>query len=251
MNISRTLFRYQTQPDANIALTKRLQELAREWPRAGHPKLHALIRREGVVVNHKRTERLYALLKLSLRQKHRKRKRSSLRLVLPTPTYRNERWSMDFMSDSLASGRPLRLLTIVDQFTRESPWIEVNRSLTSKAVVRVLEQLASSYGLPKAITVDNGPEFTSRVMGEWCDKNEVQLHFIKPGKPIENAFIESFNARVRDECLNQNLFMNIDDARLRIEAWRNQYNQRRPHGSLNQLTPAEFAAIHGKNMVTA
>ncbi len=157
----------------------------------------------------------------------------------------------DFMSDSLASGRPIRLLTIVDQFTRESPWIEINRSLTSTSVVCVLEQLASFYGLPKAITVDNGPEFTSKVMAEWCDKNEVQLHFIKPGKPIENAFIESFNARVRDECLNQNLFMNIDHARLRIEAWKNQYNQRRPHGSLNQLTPTEFAAIHGKNMVTA
>lgn len=119
MRISRTLFRYQTKPDASIALMKRLQELAREWPRAGHPKLHALIRREGMHVNHKRTERLYALLKLSLRKNNRTRKRSGLRLVLPAPTYRNERWSMDFMSDSLASGRPFRLLTIVDQFTRE------------------------------------------------------------------------------------------------------------------------------------
>lgn len=117
-------------------------------------------------------------------------------------------------------------------------------------VLSVLERLAQTYGLPKAITVDNGPEFTSKVMTEWCDKNGVQLQFIKPGKPIENAFIESFNALVRDECLNQNLFMNIDDARLRIEAWRKRYNQRRPHGSLNQLTPNEFAAIHGKNMVS-
>ena len=134
MNISRTLFRYQTKPDANVALMRRLQELAREWPRAGHPKLHALIQREGMIVNHKRTERLYSLLKLSLRQKRRKRKRCGLRLVLPAATARHERWSMDFMSDSLASGRPFRVLTIVDQFTRECPWIEVNRSLTSSSV---------------------------------------------------------------------------------------------------------------------
>ena len=166
------------------------------------------------------------------------------RIELPEANRPNERWSMDFVHDQLAGGRRIRVLTIVDLFTRECPAIEVDTSISGRRVSRVLDRLMFMRGLPDSITVDNGPEFASRAMDEWAYKRGVKLDFIRPGKPIDNAYIESFNGRLRDECLNDNWFLSLDDARDRIERWRVDYNRERPHSSLNNLTPKEFAEKH-------
>lgn len=241
LGIGRSLLQYTPRPDRNAALRARLKELAEARRRFGSPRLHVLLRREGWVVNHKRVERLYRQEGLSLRRKRRKKAASQLRVVLPAPQQTNERWSMDFVTDSLTTGRRFRSLTIVDDHTRESVAIEVDFSLTGERVTRVLQRLSMTRGLPKTITVDNGPEFSGRALDAWAYQKGIKLHFIRPGKPVENAYIESFNGRFRDECLNENLFQTIDEARAVIEAWRTDYNRHRPHSSLGNLTPEEFA----------
>src|SRR2546429_222406 len=153
----------------------------------------------------------------------------------------NERWAMDFVSDCVATGRVIRMLTIVDGCTRECPAIEVDTSLGGLRVRRVLDRIASERGLPEAIVLDNGPEFRSRALGAWSEERGVRLEFIQPGKPVQNAYVESFNGRLRDECLNANWFTSLSDARRKIEAWRQDYNQQRPHSSLDYVPPAEFA----------
>jgi putative transposase len=163
------------------------------------------------------------------------------RIELSAPERPNQRWSMDFVQDQLADGRRFRTLTIVDSFTRECPALEVDTSLGGKRVARVLDRLAFLRGLPEAITIDNGPEFTSNALDEWAYRNNVKLDFIRPGKPIENAYIESFNGKFRDECLNDNWFLSLEDARKIVEAWRIDYNRHRPHSSLDNLTPMEYA----------
>jgi putative transposase len=207
----------------------------------GAPRLHVLLRREGWAVNHKRVERLYRQEGLSLRRKRRKKAASHLRVVLPAPTRINERWSMDFVTDSLVNGRRFRALTIVDDHSRESVAIESDFSLTGERVARLLDRLEAMRGLPEVITVDNGPEFAGRALDAWAYARNIKLHFIRPGKPVENAYIESFNGRFRDECLNEHVFRTIDEARIVIEAWRDDYNRHRPHSSLGNLTPEEFA----------
>jgi len=223
------------------ALRRRLRELAEERRRFGCPRLHLLLRREGMMVNHKRTERLYREEKLSLRIRRRKKTAARARVQLPRPSAPNQRWSMDFASDSIVTRRRFRALAIVDDYSRECPAIEVDTSLGGVRVVSVLERLAEARGLPEAITVDNGPEFTGRALDEWAYRRGVKLDFIHPGKPVENAFVESFIGRLRDECLNENWFLSIRDARSTIEAWRQDYNEIRPHSSLDNLTPAEYA----------
>ena len=221
-------------------LLERLRELALERSRFGYKRLHVLLRREGFLVNHKRVYRLYR--REGLMVKRRKRKRVALpRSPLPLPGGPNERWSMDFVTDTLADGRAIRTLNIVDDFTRECRAIEVDTSLPGLRVARVLERLRLQHGLPKTIVVDNGPEFSGRLLDAWAYQRAVKLHFIQPGKPIQNAFVESFNARFRDECLNEHWFMGLADARERIEDWRQDYNTRRPHRSLGQLAPEEYA----------
>lgn len=199
------------------------------------------MRRERLVVNHKRTERIYKELGLAIRTKKRKKLVNGLRLALPVPTKPNEIWAADFIFDSLRSGQRLKCLTLIDLFTRECLAIEANSSIPGSAVVSVLEKLNCIRGKPDILVVDNGPEFTSRALGEWAMEREVNLSFIRPGKPIENAYIESFNGRFRDECLNENWFSSLTQARQIIEDWRNDYNEDRPHSGLNGLTPAEFA----------
>ena len=222
------------------ALRKRMRELSEQRRRFGSPRIHVLLKREGFVVNHKRTERIYAEEGLSLRIRKRKKRAAMVRLVLPSPRRPNQRWSMDFVQDQLADGRRFRTLTIVDSFTRECPALEVDTSIGGKRVARVLDRLAFLRGLPEAITIDNGPEFTSNALDEWAYRNNVKLDFIRPGKPIENAYIESFNGKFRDECLNDNWFLSLHDARKTIEAWRIDYNRHRPHSSLDNLTPMEY-----------
>jgi putative transposase len=222
-------------------LRKRMRALAERRRRFGSPRIHVLLKREGLVVNHKRTERIYAEEGLSLRVRKRKKRVAMARIELTSPDRPDQRWSMDFVQDQLADGRRFRVLTIVDAFTRECPALEVDTSIGGKRVARVLDKLAFLRGLPEAITIDNGPEFTSNAFDEWAYRNNVKLDFIRPGKPIENAYIESFNGKLRDECLNDNWFLSLNDAREIIEDWRMDYNRHRPHSSLDNLTPAEYA----------
>ena len=216
---------------------ERLKELAQERPRFGYPRLHILLRREGWPINRKKVYRLYCEEKLKLRPKKRKRIASSLRVPLEAATTANQIWTMDFVSDTLSCGRRFRALSIVDAYSRECLNLEVDTSLPGERVVRVLERLREWRGLPQVIQVDNGPEFTGRRLDEWAYKNRVKLHFIEPGKPIQNAYIESFNGRLRDECLNAEWFGTLREAQQIIEKWREDYNQQRPHSALGNLPP--------------
>ena len=225
-----------------------MRELAEQQKRFGSPRLHILLKREGLVVNHKRTERLYHEEGLALRKKRRRKGATGIRVVMIPPEKRNERWSMDFVTDSIVNGRHFRALVIVDDYSRECPAIEVDTSLGGRRVVSVLEKLAESRGLPEVITMDNGPEFAGRALDEWAYRKGVKLNFIRPGKPIENAYAESFIGRFRDECLNENWFINLNHARQVIESWRLDYNEDRPHTSLGGLTPYEFVGNCGKTL---
>jgi putative transposase len=207
-----------------------------------------VLRREGFLINHKRTERIYRSEKLNLRIRRRKKFASVIRTPLPEAVRVNQLWAMDFVSDSLWTGRRFRSLTLVDTFTKESLGIEVDTSLTGQRVVRVLERLSEMRGLPEYIRVDNGPEFISKALDEWAYRNKVKLDFIRPGKPTENAYIESFNGRFRDECLNENYFIDLNSARQTIEKWRIEYNTYRPHSSLNDLTPEAFARMNKETL---
>jgi len=242
VDLQRSSCRYEPHRRDDSGLRQRLRELALQRRRFGSPRLIELLRREGIGDNHKRIERVYREEGLQVRRRRRKRvARVGRPEASPKPTRPNQRWSMDFVQDGLADGRALRMLTLVDDFTRECPHIEVDRSLSGERVARVLDLLAWRRGLPEEIVTDNGPEFTSLALDKWAHKNNVKLHFITPGRPVENAFIESFNGRFRDECLNENWFVTMVDARTKIEAWRIDYNTVRPHGSLGKKTPEEFA----------
>jgi len=200
-----------------------------------------MLKREGLVVNHKKTERLYREEGLALRRKRKRKGAAGIRVVMAPPQRVNERWSMDFVTDNTVTNRRFRALTIVDDYSRECPAIEVDTSLGGRRVVSVLERLAETRGLPEVITIDNGPEFAGKALDEWAYRKGVKLNFIRPGKPIENAFVESFNGRFRDECLNTNWFLSVKHAREVIEAWRRDYNEVRPHSSLKGNTPREYA----------
>lgn len=232
-------------------LRRRLRELAAARQRFGYRRLWVLLRREGWKVNHKKIYRLYCEEGLAVRTKKRHKRASHLRLVLPPAEAPNERWSMDFVTDRLENGRQFRVLTVVDHFSRECPLLEAGVSMTGQNVAQALERLSFHHPLPKAITVDNGSEFYSRAMDSWAYRRGVQLEFIRPGKPVENAFIESFNGRLRDECLNGQLFFSIDDARRKLEAWRADYNTHRPHSSLGDMSPREDAAGHQREAAEA
>ena len=238
---ARSSHRYQTVRPPDTALRARLHELAARRRRWGYRQLWRLLRREGQRINRKRVQRVYQEESLQVRRRKRKRRTSVPRTPLPTPTRANERWSMDFVRDTLGDGRVFRAFTIVDDCTRECPGIEVDFSLPAERVVRVLERLAQTRGLPHAIVCDNGPEFAGQVLDEWAHARGVLLDFIEPGKPVQNAFAESFNGTLRDECLNENWFVSLLDARQTIEAWRLDYERERPHGSLGGRTPEEFA----------
>lgn len=222
-----------------------LRVVAAARPRFGYRRLHILLRREGWVVNHKRLYRLYREEQLTVRRRRRRKLAAGCRVALPAPTQPHERWSMDFVGDTLASGRTFRTLNIVDDGTRECLAIEVDIGLSGERVARVLDQIAQRRPLPKRIVIDNGPEFTSRALDAWAYARGVELHFIRPGKPVDNAFVESFNGKFRDECLNEHWFLDLADARSKIETWRHDYNEVRPHSALGDRTPIEYAAQVG------
>lgn len=239
--LSSSTWYYRSLRPRDEALITRLKELAEHRRRFGWRRLHILLKREGFNVNHKKLRRIYRDENLLVRVRKRKKLKAMVRVPIPAPTGPNERWSMDFVSDQLGtSGRRFRILTIVDDYTRESVALEVAHSIPGDQVARVLDFLKTFRGLPKVIVVDNGSEFSGRVMDEWAFTNQVKLNFIRPGKPVENAFIESFNGKIRDECLNENWFVSLEDARRTIEEWRNDYNENRPHSSLGGLSPNEF-----------
>jgi putative transposase len=222
-------------------LRARIEEIAAAKRRYGYRRVHLRLRREGWEVNRKRVYRPYREAGLAVRRRKRKRIGVFERKPLPKPTTANVSWSMDFVADGLIGGRRLRCLTIVDDCTRECLAIEVDTSLPGLRVQAVLDRLADTRGLPQSITVDNGPEFDGKVLDQWAYRTGVQLSFIHPGKPNENAYIESFNGKFRDECLNEHWFLSLAHARNIIEAWRIEYNTERPHSSLGNRTPQEFA----------
>jgi putative transposase len=242
VGLARSTNRYRARKAGrDAALRTRLKELAAKRMRFGYRRLTAMLTREGMASNHKRVYRLYREEGLAMRIRTRRRIRWQGPATSPAASRPNQRWSMDFVSDCVSSGRVIRMLTIVDGCTRECPAIEVDTSLGGLRVRRVLDRLASERGLPEAIVVDNGPEFRGRALAAWSEERGVRLEFIQPGKPVQNAYAESFNGRLRDECLNANWFTSLNDARRKIEAWRQDYNQVRPHSSLNYMAPAEFA----------
>ncbi len=233
-------YRYKSR-DNDAGLRERLVALAREKPRFGYRRLHVLLERQGEVVNHKRVHRIYREAGLALRRKKRKH---CVRVSTPLGVYTaaNQEWALDFVHDVLNAGRSIRVLNVIDAFTRESLAMEVDTSFAGLRVTRVLDQIIAERGMPRAIRCDNGPELTSRHFLAWALDRKIDLVHIQPGKPTQNAYVESFNSKMREECLCVSWFQNLFEARRIIAAWRRDYNERRPHSSLNYMTPAEFAA---------
>jgi putative transposase len=220
----------------------RIKEIAATRVHYGYRRVHVLLKREGWQDNIKRVYRLYQQEGLSLRLKRPKRNKSArLRQPKHLVTAMNQIWSMDFVADALFDGRRLRALTVVDNYTRESLAIDVGQSLKGDDVVNTLNRIAAQRGLPATIKVDNGSEFISRVMDKWAYERGIELDFSRPGKPTDNAKVESFNGCLRQECLNEHWFLSLEDAKVKIEAWRRYYNETRPHSALQWATPAEFA----------
>ena len=241
VGISRLTYRYRGRDKTDGPIRERMRALAHRWPRFGYRRLGIMLEREKMGANHKRIYRLYTEEGLKVRRK-RKKLRSQVRTApMLVPTRVNERWSMDFMNDCLSTGRRFRTLNIVDDLTRVSPAIEVDTSIPGARVVKVLERLEVTHGLPETLVVDNGPEFTGRALDAWANRRGVKLHFIDPGKPVQNAYVESFNGKFRDECLDLHWFTDLADAKTKIESWRVEYNRIRPHSSLDDQTPEAFA----------
>ena len=241
MRMSASALRYEPRPDRNVELRERILALAQRHKRYGVGMIHLKLRQSGLPVNYKRVERLYQDAKLQVRRRKRKKVLVGERQPLLRPDRANEVWSMDFVFDRTAEGRVVKCLTIVDDATHESVAIEVERAISGHGVSRVLDRLALSRGLPKVIRTDNGKEFCGKAMVAWAHEHGVQLRLIEPGKPNQNAYIESFNGRLRDECLNEHWFQNVLHARTVIETWRREYNEERPKKALGGLTPAAYA----------
>lgn len=241
VGMSASAYRYQAQPDRNVALRQRIVTLAQRHKRYGVGMIYLKLRQEGESVNYKRVERLYQDEKLQVRRRRRKKVPVAERQPLFRPSAPNEVWSMDFVFDRTADGRVIKCLTVVDDATHEAVVIEVERAISGIGVTRVMDRLALTRGLPKVIRSDNGKEFCGKAMVAWAHDRGVQLRLIEPGKPNQNAYIESFNGRLRDECLNEHWFPSLLHARTEIETWRREYNEERPKKALGGLTPDAYA----------
>jgi len=237
---NRRMFRYVRKIKKDGPIRHRLEELAAERRRFGYRRLHVLLRREGIVINIKRTQRIYQEAHLQVRRRIKRRVALGRGIPAPSVGRLNQRWSADFVQDTLRMRRRFRTLNVVDDFSHESLAIEVDFSISGSRMARVLEAIGEVRGYPETLVLDNGPENTSLAMLRWSLDHGVQLHFIAPGKPTQNAFVESFNGKFRDECLNEHEFSSLDEARKIIEAWRLDYNTTRPHASLQNKTPEEF-----------
>ena len=239
----RATLRYQHHRDPQEALRVRLRELAGSRVRYGYRRLTVMLRREGWEVNAKRIYRLYTEEGLIVRTQKRRERAQRQRVASGQASGANQKWSMDFVAQRLADGRWIRVLTVVDQFTRECLLLHADAALSGEKVAAALDIVIAGRGAPQSITVDNGTEFASRAMDLWAYQNGVHLDFIRPGRPVENGYIESFNGRLRDECLNVEVFFTLADARRKLALWHHDYNHNRPHSALADRTPAEFAAI--------
>ena len=242
--ISRSTLRYVSRRPSQDALRLRIRELARSRVRYGYRRIQVLLKREGIQVNKKRVYRLYCEEGLQLRARRPRRHvtAATRRSAAAMPLAPNVAWSMDFVSDQTAAGARFRALTVVDVFTRECLAIEPGQALGGAEVVNVLNRLATEHGVPKRIHCDNGSEFSGRLVDLWAYANKVTMQFSRPGKPTDNAFIESFNGSLRDECLNVHWFADLTDAKQKLQAWRREYNESRPHRALNELSPLEYKA---------
>ncbi len=236
----RAMVRYQSQRRVAPELLEDLRQVAMERPRFGYRRLHVMLRRKGWTVNRKLVLRLVREHGWLVGRRQRKKLAAVPRVPVPQPTAPNEAWAMDFVFDGTAGGRTFRTLNVIDRFTRECLVIEVDTSITGQRVVAVLALLVAMGGKPQNIRIDNGPEFISKALDAWAFEHGIALHFIRPAKPTENGHIESFNGRLRDECLNVNWFVDLADAKEKIELWRRDYNEVRPHSSLGYLTPIEY-----------
>ena len=250
VGMSTSSLRYRPAPDRNVVLRERIKTLAYRHRRYGAGMIYLKLRQEGEIVNHKRVERLYVEAKLQLRRRRRKKVPLGDRQPLIRPEAADEVWSMDFVFDRSADGRVIKCLAIVDDATHESVAVRPQRAIGGLAVTRILDELAISRGLPKVIRTDNGKEFSGRAMLIWAYHHNVTLRLIEPGKPNQNAYIESFNGRLRDECLNEHWFLTLEHAKAVIEVWRREYNEERPKKVLGGLTPAAYAKQLVKNSAT-
>lgn len=240
VGLPRATQRHKSSKKDESALRKQIIDIAHDRKRFGYERITWLLQRDGLRINKKRVYRIYKQEGLQVRKRCRKRERR-MRKPLEPATYPCQRWSLDFVSDSLSTGRRFRTLNVIDEFTRECLAIEVDFSLPGERVARVLERLVWCYGKPGSLVLDNGPEFTGKALFKWSKTHNVDLDFIRPGKPMENGICESFNGRFRDECLNEVWFRSIDEARIITEEWRQDYNTVRPHGSLGRIAPSQFA----------
>lgn len=238
----RTVIRYQSRREDDEPLRAKLRELAHQRRRFGYRRLHILLRREGLTINRKKTQRLYREEGLTVRRRKGRKRAVGTRAPAPVPALPNQRWSLDFVHDQMATGRRFRVLNVVDDVTRECLAAVPDTSISGKRVVRELTELIAVRGKPGMIVSDNGTELTSNAVLEWCDEARIEWHYTAPGKPTQNAFVESFNGRMRDELLNETLFTSIAHAREKIAIWADDYNTGRPHSSLGYATPAAFAA---------
>ncbi len=241
VGMSASAYRYQPVADRNSVLKEKIVALAQRHRRYGAGMIYLKLRQAGEIVNHKRVDRLYAEAGLQVRRRKRKKIPIAQRQPLERPQSANQMWSMDFVFDRTAEGRSIKSLTVVDDATHEAVAIVPERAMGGQQLVRILDRLAVTRGLPKAIRTDNGKEFCGRAMLTWAHERGVRLFLIEPGKPNQNAYIESFNGRFRDECLNEHWFTSLQHAKVVIDAWRREYNEERPKKSLGGLTPATYA----------
>ncbi|NTZ42951.1 IS3 family transposase [Altererythrobacter sp. SALINAS58] len=242
MDADRKSVRYRSTRDDNAGLREKLRELANQRRRFGYRRLHILLRREGIMINRKKTQRLYKEEGLAVRRRRSRRRAVGTRAPAPVLALPNQRWSLDFVHDQMASGRRFRVLNVVDDVTRECLVAVPDTSISGRRVVRELTELIARRGKPGMIVSDNGTELTSNAVLAWCGEIGVEWHYIAPGRPMQNGYVESFNGRMRDELLNETLFLSMAHARVEIAAWVDDYNRERPHSSLGYATPAAFAA---------
>lgn len=241
LDVDRSTVRYKSRRVDDVELRDAIKGVSRERRRFGYRRIHVMIEREGHIVNHKKLRRIYAEEKLQVRRRGGRKRALGTRKPMALPDGPNQRWSLDFVSDAFTDGRRFRILTVVDDFTRENLTLAADTSLSGQRVTRELDQVIAERGMPGTIVSDNGTEFTSMAILKWVQDTGVDWHYIAPGKPTQNAFIESFNGKLRDECLNETLFSSLAAAKEALKAWQEDYNHHRPHSSLGNLTPMEFA----------
>jgi putative transposase len=251
LQVDRSAVRYKSRRVDDAELRDAIKRVSRERRRFGYRRIHVMIEREGHMVNHKKLRRIYREEKLQVRRRGGRKRALGTRKPMVLPDGPNQRWSLDFVSDAFTDGRRFRILTVVDDYTRENLALVADTSLSGLRVTRELDQVIAERGMPGTIVSDNGTEFTSMAVLKWVQDTGVDWHYIAPGKPTQNAFIESFNGKLRDECLNETLFSSLADAKEALEAWQEDYNRHRPHSSLGNMTPIEFAEKRSMDKLAA